>query len=107
MYQSIGHWCLTAMWVKYNKSDSISFSGGKWVFRANINSFFQWWLWRKGVSTVVVVNYKLTLTKSIANDWTTKAFAICLYGDWTPCCHGCWPSTTPEGLQGGVRHSVL
>ena len=28
-----------------------------------------------------IVNYKLTLTKSIANDWTTKAFAICLYGD--------------------------
>ena len=28
------------------------------------------------------VNYKLVLTKSIANDWTTKAFAICLYRDW-------------------------
>lgn len=39
MYQSTGHWCLTAMWVKYNKSDSISFSGGKWVFTANLNSF--------------------------------------------------------------------
>ena len=26
---------------------------------------------------------------------------------WTPCCYGCWPSTTPEGVQGGVRHSVL
>ena len=50
------------------------------------------------------VRYKLALTKSIANEWTTKAFAICLYGDWTPyCC----PSTPPEGAQGGVRHSVL
>ena len=49
-------------------------------------------------------SYKLALTKSIANEWTTKAFAICLYGDWTPyCC----PSTPPEGVQGGVRHSVL
>ena len=43
------------------------------------------------------VNYKLTLTKSIDNNWTTKAFAICLYGDWTPCCYSCWPPTTPEG----------
>ena len=33
----------------------------------------------------VVVNYKLALTKSIANCWTAKAFAICLYWDswWT------------------------
>ena len=27
------------------------------------------------------VNYKLALTKSIASDWTTKAFAICFYKD--------------------------
>ena len=36
------------------------------------------------------INYKLALTKSIANDWTTKASR-----DWTPCCSSCWPSTTP------------
>ena len=48
------------------------------------------------------VNYKLALSKSIANNWTTKAFATCLYGDWTPCCYGCWPSTTLKGVQGGV-----
>ena len=36
-----------------------------------------------------------------------KAFAICLYWDWTPCCYSCWSSTIPEGVQGGVRHSVL
>ena len=53
------------------------------------------------------VNYKLAFTKDIANDWTTKAFAICLYGDWTPCCYSCRSSTTPEGVQGGARHSVL
>ena len=53
------------------------------------------------------VNYKLALTNSIANDWTSKAFDICLNGDWTPCCYSCWPSTTPEGVQGDVRHSVL
>ena len=53
------------------------------------------------------VNYKLALTKSTANDWTTKAFANCLYRDWTPCCYGYWPTTTPEGVQGGLRHSVL
>jgi len=28
----------------------------------------------------VNINCKLALTKSIANDWTTKALAICLYG---------------------------
>ena len=53
------------------------------------------------------VNYKLSLTKSIANEWTTKAFSTCFYGDWTPCCYSCWPSPTPEGVQGGVRPSVL
>ena len=52
-------------------------------------------LWQQGGR----VNYKLALTKSIAKDWTTKAFAICLYSYW--------PSTIPEGVQGGVRHSVL
>ena len=36
-----------------------------------------------------------------------RAFAICLYRDWTPCCFSCWPSTTPEGVQGRVRHSVF
>ena len=50
---------------------------------------------------VLYVNYNLALTKSIAND---KAFAICLCWDWTPCCYA---ATTPEGVQGGVRHPVL
>ena len=59
-------------------------------------------LWLQGGD----VNYKLALTKSIANDCTTKAFVICLYLDWAPC-YSCWPSTTPEGFQGGVRHFVL
>ena len=66
--------------------------------------------WRATVQVIANdtnVNYKLALTKSIANDWTTKAFAICLYRDWTPCCYNCWTSTIPEGVQGGVRHSVL
>ena len=53
------------------------------------------------------VNYKLSLIKGIANEWTAKAFATCFYGDWTPCCYSCCPSTTQEGVQGGVRHSVL
>ena len=47
-----------------------------------------------------------TELKSIANDWTTKACTIC-HGVWTPCCCGYWPSTSPERVQGGVRHSVL
>ena len=46
------------------------------------------------------VSYKLALTKSIASNWTAKAFATCLCGVWTPCCHGCWPSTVPGGVQG-------
>ena len=53
------------------------------------------------------VSITLALLTSIADDWTTKAFAICLYRDWTPCCYSCWPSTTPEGVQGAVRLSVL
>ena len=23
-------------------------------------------------------------------------------GDWAPCCYSCWPSTSPEGVQGGT-----
>ena len=38
---------------------------------------------------------------------TTRAFAICLCGDWTLCCCSCWPATPSEGVQGGVRPSVL
>ena len=53
------------------------------------------------------VNYKLAFTKSIDNEWTTKAFVICRYGVWTQRCYSCWLSTPPEGAQGGVRHSVL
>ena len=56
--------------------------------------------------SISVVNYKLALTKSITNDWTTKALAICLCGDWNPRCYSCGPSTPPEGVQGGVS-SVL
>ena len=58
-------------------------------------------------SCVKRVSYKLALNKSTANDWTTRAFATCLYRDWAPCCCSWWPSTTPEGVQGGERHSVL
>ena len=58
------------------------------------------------ISILGCVNYKLPLTKSIANDWTT-AFAICLCRDWTLCCCSCWPSTSLEGVQGGMRNSVL
>ena len=52
------------------------------------------------------VNYKLAFTKSIANSWTTKAFAICLYRDWVPYYYNCWPSTTPEGVQGSSVQSL-
>ena len=58
-------------------------------------------------TTINDVHYKLALTKSIDNDWTAKAFAICLYGGWTPCCYSCRPSAIPERVQGGGRHSVL
>ena len=59
-------------------------------------------LWPQGGG----VNYKLALSKSIANNWT-KGFPTCPYGGWTPCCYSWWLSTTPEGVQGGVSHSVL
>ena len=73
----------------------------------SINSLIFSLFYGPSLTSIHDVNYKLPLTKSIANNWTTKVFAICLYGDWTPCCYSCWPSTTPEGVQGGVRHSVL
>ena len=41
------------------------------------------------------------------SDWTTRAFAKCLCGDWTLCSCSCWPSATAGGVQGGVRRSVL
>ena len=63
-----------------------------------------WWdLWPQGAC----VSYKLALTKSTANDWTTNVFAIWLYGDWTPCCYSCWPSTILEGVQDGVEPESL
>ena len=54
-----------------------------------------------------LVKYKLALAKIDADDWTTRAFTICLCRNWTWQCYSCWPSTPPEGVQGGVRHSVL
>ena len=42
-----------------------------------------------------------------ALSWTAKSFAIFLYRGWTPCCRSCWPSAPPEGVQGGLRRSVL
>ena len=62
---------------------------------------------RRELTPERTVDYKLALTKGIAKEWTIKAFAICLYGDWTPCCYSCWSSTTLEGVHGGMRHSVL
>ena len=56
---------------------------------------------------VYTANYKLALAKSIANHWTTRAFAICLCADWTLCCCSYGPSTPTDGVQGGVMHSVL
>ena len=56
---------------------------------------------------ICIVSYKLSLTKNNANEWTAKAFTIYLYGDWTRCWYSCWPSTTPEGVYSGLRHSVL
>ena len=53
------------------------------------------------------INYKLALAKCIANNWTTRAFAICLCRDWTLCSCSCWPSKPTEGVQGKVKHSLL
>ena len=45
------------------------------------------------------VDYKLALTKGIAFEQQ--------HLPWTQCCCSLWPSTTPEGVKGGVRHSLL
>ena len=73
----------------------------------SINSLMFTLLYGPSLTSIHDVKYKSALFNSIANNWTTKAFTICLYGDWTSFCYSCWPSTTPEGVQGGVRHSVL
>ena len=41
--------------------------------------------WSEAKILQAIVNYKLALTKSIANDWATEAFASCVYGERTPC----------------------
>ena len=41
-----------------------------------------------------------TELKSTVKDWTTKAFAICLYGDWTPCCYSRCNFNNPWGSSG-------
>ena len=54
------------------------------------------------------VNYKLALAKSICSDWTRRASAIFLCGDWTLCCCSWRPINNPEGNSGWrVRYSVL
>ena len=44
---------------------------------------------------------------STTNRHLPRAFSICLFGDWNLCSRSCWPSTPPEGVQGGVRHFVV
>ena len=47
------------------------------------------------------------LPRASASDWTTtRAFPICLSGDWTLCCYSCWPSTLSDRVQHAVRHSA-
>ena len=65
---------------------------GKLIFGFSALPKFSLYLWKILIHVLLkpslkdfehnltIVNYKLALTKSIANDWTTKAFAICLYG---------------------------
>ena len=44
---------------------------------------------------------------AFASDWmTTRAFAVCLSGDWTPSCCSFWPSTPQEGVHGGQRGTL-
>ena len=45
------------------------------------------------------VDYKLALTKGIAFEQQ--------HLPWTQCCCSLWPSTTTEGVKGGLRHSLL
>ena len=41
------------------------------------------------------------LPRAFASNWaTTRAFAICLWGNWTLGCCSCWPSTPTEGNSG-------
>ena len=53
-----------------------------------------------------IVNWHLP--RAFASGWTTtRAFAICLCGNWSLSCCNCWPSTSPEGDSGRrVRRSV-
>ena len=86
-----------------------SFQPRDWIrVSCTAGGFFTSWVTRKAQ---LIANYKLALAKSIASDWTTatRAFAICLclWGGGTLRCCSCWPSIAAEGVQGGVRHSVL
>ena len=98
---------VTAQWVSYQQTPSseLGTSLPSNTGRNGHEMSPKVWsdLWPQGGQ----VNRKLSLTKSIANEWTTKAFSTCFCGDWAPCCCSCWPSPTPEGAQGGVRPSVL
>ena len=87
-----------AHWVAYQQKPSselgmsVPSKAGQNGYETPLNVWLD--LWPQGGC----VNYKLALT---------KITAICLQGNWTPGCYSCWPSTTPEGVRGGVRHSVL
>ena len=49
------------------------------------------------------VNYSPGVVR-VGHDWV---ISFHFYENWTLCCYSCWPSTIPEGIQGGVRHSML
>ena len=69
--------------------------------------FFKCGPFLKSLRNLLLSTTNWHLPRAPPSDWTTRAFAKCLCGDWTLCSCSCWPSATAGGVQGGVRCSVL
>ena len=91
------------------------FSEEKYIFFLYIWNIFTWFL---HISSTILCQPQIGTCQSIVNwhlprafasGWTrtTRAFAICLCGNWSLSCCNRWPSTSPEGDSGRrVRRSV-
>ena len=61
-------------------------------FSRNYRPIFQ-----RGLTTLYSCQLQIGTYQEHCQWLNNKAFAICLYWDWTPSCYSCWPSTTPDG----------
>jgi len=83
----------------FNRSVPI-LKGCPWLLSSRVvrTSVLSWGYFLSSCSIWPLSTTSWHLPRAFASDRTTrtKAFAICLCGDWALCCHSCWPSAPAE-----------